>query len=68
MMFDASATFNFKKLKDNLTMAQFLRTLDITTNSKEWYYGTRPIIIVVDEANALKDMANQAVILTHIRI
>ena len=44
-------------------MDNFLYELENATTSKEWHFihGTRPIVIVVDEANALKQMTNQAV-------
>ena len=44
-------------------MNKFLREFeDAATLKDNWFaHGNRPLVIVVDEANALKQMANQAV-------
>jgi hypothetical protein len=44
-------------------MTKFLKELESKAVSKEFsiMHGSRPIVIVVDEANALKKMANKAV-------
>ena len=44
-------------------MSKFLRELEKATTSKElnYFHGIRPMVIVVDEANALKPMTNQPV-------
>lgn len=44
-------------------MAKFLRELENATTAKEWTasHGYRPTVIVDDEANAFKQMVNQAV-------
>ena len=62
-LLNASAIFDFNTLKRGVTMANFLGELEKATTAKEWTpgHGTRPTVIVVDEANALKQMANQSV-------
>ena len=44
-------------------MSKFLIELEKATTAKEWsaVHGSRPTVIVVDEANNLKQMTNQTV-------
>ena len=45
-------------------MSDFLEELETVTTGKEWnmFHGKRPTVIVIDEANALKQMANREVV------
>ena len=57
----ASAELQFNK--PDITISKFLIELEKATTAKEWsvVHGSRPTVIVVDEANGLKQMENQNV-------
>ena len=70
MFVKGTLKYNFQDLKAKMTMGKFLRELENVTTSKEWnlLYGTRPMVIVVDEANALKSLVNQPVYFFNFRM
>lgn len=70
MFVDGKLKYNFEELKAKMSIDKFLRELEDVATSKEFnlWYGTQPMVIVVDEANALKSLKNQAVYLNNIRM